>query len=283
MVPDKKDLPSAIAFNGLMQNTGRMIGPAIAGMLLHVSSEAFCFLLNGLSKIAVIAAILAMNVPSAPRAPRQGMWASLKEGVCYARQLAPARWLLPVLAIVSFTITPYQALMPIFAAEVFAGGADTLGFLMGAAGIGGVLGLLCLAARQQLQGLTRWTVAGGVTAGTAMVGFAYSPFLPLSLVLIAGVGFGMMLTAMSESTILQTVSEDTRRVRVMSIYTMADMGMQPLGSLLAGALASWLGARHALALGGLCSALCAYALWRGLPRLRAELRPLYRALGITGS
>lgn len=283
MVPDKADLPSAIAFNGFMQNTGRMIGPAIAGLLLHVSSEAFCFLLNGVSKIAVIVAILAMNVRSAPRAPHRGLWASLAEGVRYARQLAPARWLVPVLAVVSFTITPYQTLMPIFAAEVFAGGADTLGFLIGAAGIGGVLGLLSLAARQQLQGLTRWTVAGAAVAGTAMFAFAYSPVLPLSLLLIAGVGFGMMLTAMSVSTILQTVSEDSKRGRVMSFYTMAFMGMQPLGSLVAGGLASWIGARHTLALFGLCSALCAGLLWRGLPRLNTELRPLYRALGIGNS
>jgi MFS family permease len=281
MVPDKADLPSAIAFNGFMQNTGRMIGPAIAGMLLHVSSEAFCFLLNGVSKIAVIAAILAMNVRSAPRREYAGLWASLKEGLRYAVQLAPARWLLPVLAIVSFTITPYQALMPIFAAEVFAGGADTLGFLMGAAGIGGVTGLLCLAARQHLAGLTRWIIAGGAVSGTALIGFAYSPFLPMSLVLIAGVGFGMIVTAMSVSTILQTVSEDAKRGRVMGFYTMAFMGMQPLGSLVAGALASWIGARHTLALGGVCTAMSAYVLWRNLPQLRAELRPLYQALGIT--
>lgn len=283
MVPDKADLPSAIAFNGFMQNTGRMVGPAIAGMLLHVSSEAFCFLLNGLSKIAVIAAILAMNVRSARRAPGGGLWASLKEGARYARALAPARWLLPVLAIVSFAVLPYQALMPIFAAEVFSGGADTLGFLMGAAGIGGVLGLLSLAARQQVEGLARWTVAGAALAGGALIAFAYSPVLPLSLLLIGAVGFGMMLTAMSVSTILQTVSEDTRRGRVMSFYTMAFMGMQPVGSLTAGALASWIGARHTLAVAGLCAALCAYGLWRGLPRLGAELAPLYRALGITRS
>ena len=280
MVPDKDDLPSAIAFNGFMQNTGRMIGPAVAGLLLHEFSEAFCFLLNGVSKIAVIAAIVAMNVRSAPRASRAGLWASLVEGVRYARALAPARWLLPVLAIVSFSVTPYQALMPIFAAEVFAGGADTLGFLIGAAGIGGVIGLLALAARQQLRGLTRWTVAGAAVSGTAMIAFAYSPYLPLSLALIGAVGFGMMLTAMSVSTILQTVSEDSKRGRVMSFYTMAFMGMQPLGSLVAVALASWVGARHTLALGGACCALCAYFLWRGLPELRAELRPLYEALGI---
>lgn len=281
MVPAKEDLPSAIAFNGFMQNMGRMLGPAIAGLLLHSSSEAFCFLLNGVSKIAVLAAIVAMTVRSEPRKGTSGIWASLGEGVRYAVDLAPARWLLPVLSIVSFMITPYQALMPIYAAEVFSGGADTLGFLIGAAGIGGVLGLLCLAARQQLQGLTRWTIGGAGTAGVAMMGFAYSPFLPLSLVLIAGVGFGMIVTAMSVSTILQTVSEDAKRGRIMGFYTMAFMGMQPVGSLAAGALASWIGARHALALGGLCSALSALWLWRGLPQLRAGLRPLYRALGIS--
>ncbi len=280
MVPAKEDLPSAIAFNGFMQNTGRMIGPAIAGILLHWSSEAFCFLLNGVSKIAVIAAIAAMNVRSEARAPNRGVWASLKEGLHYAAQLAPARRLLPALAIVSFMITPYQALMPIFAGQVFAGGADTLGFLMGAAGIGGVTGLLCLAARQQLPGLTRWITAGATVSGMALVGFAYSPFLPLSLLLIGGVGFGMIVAAMSVSTILQTVSEVAKRGRLMAFYTMAFMGMQPLGSLAAGALASWIGARHTLAIGGALTVLCAWRLSRGLPRLRAELRPLYRALGI---
>jgi MFS family permease len=282
MVPAKEDLPSAIAFNGFMQNTGRMLGPALAGLLLHSSSEAFCFLLNGVSKIAVVAAIVAMTVRSVPRPARAGVWAGLTEGCTYAWRLVPARWLLPVLAVVSFTVTPYQALMPIFAGRIFAGGADTLGFLMGAAGIGGVLGLLCLAARRGLPGLTRWTLAGATTAGASLIGFAYSPYLPLSLALMTGVGFGMIVTAMSVSTILQTISEDTKRGRVMGFYTMAFMGMQPVGSLCAGALASWLGARHALAIGGACTLLCAYVLWHHLSALRVELKPIYRALGIAG-
>lgn len=280
MVPAREDLPSAIAFNGFMQNTGRMLGPAIAGLLLASSSEAFCFLLNGISKIAVIAAIVAMNVRSVPRTSRAGIWASFKEGIVYAWRLAPARWLLPVLAVVSFAVTPYQNLMPIFAGDIFAGGAETLGFLIGAAGIGGVVGLLCLAARQRLQGLTRWTVAGGTVAGASMIGFSYSSLLPLSLVLMAGVGFGMIITAMSVSTILQTVTEESKRGRVMGFYVMAFLGMQPLGSLATGALASWTGARHAFALCGLCALTCALILWRRLPALRAQLRPMYRTLGI---
>ncbi len=281
MVPSRQDLPSAIAFNGAMQNGGRMIGPAVAGVLLTMSSEAFGFLLNGFSKLALVASLALMTIAPRAKAPATlRLWASLGEGAAYAWNLAPVRWLLPIVALVSFMATPYLTLMPIFAAEVFAGGADTLGFLIGAAGLGGVAGVMFLAARKNLRGLTRWTAAGAFTAGAALVVFSYSSLLALSLVMIALVGLGIIVTAMSVSTIIQIIVEDGMRGRVMSFYTMAFLGMSPLGSLAAGALASWIGAPHALAAGGVACMLGALWLWRRLPELRRHLRPIYARLGI---
>ena len=281
MVPDREDLPSAIAFNGFMQNAGRMIGPTIAGMLLAVSSEAFCFLLNGVSKIAVLAGIFMMSIAPRER-PAQEIraWESLREGIRYAREVVPIRVLLPVLALTSFMLNPYQSLMPIFAGDVFAGGADTLGFLIGAAGLGGIAALIFIASRASVRGLARWVAVAPALAGAAIIGFAYSRSLPLSLMLIAVTGFGLILTANSTLQILQTIVDDAMRGRVMSFFGMAFLGMAPLGSLAAGGLASWIGATHTLAFGGFCCILGAFALWRQLPALREEMRHIYARLGV---
>lgn len=281
MVPDKQDLPSALAFNGFMQNSGRMIGPTIAGLLLAVTSEAFCFLINGISKIAVVTSIVLMVIPARPKATTTThIWHGLREGVAYAWNVVPIRLLLPMLALVSVAATPYQTLMPIFAAEVYAGGAETLGFLVGAAGLGGVVGMLYLASRRDVRGLTRWPVYASAIAGTALILFSYSQLLWFSLAMLAVAGFGIIVTAMSVSTVFQTIVEDQKRGRVMSFFTMAFLGMQPVGSLLAGALASWIGATHTLAAGGLCCILGALVLWRRLPLLRSHIRPIYVRLGI---
>ncbi|MCW5606273.1 MAG: MFS transporter, partial [Burkholderiales bacterium] len=194
MVPSKQDLPSALAFNGFMQNSGRMIGPTIAGLLLAVTSEAFCFLVNAISKIAVVTSIVMMILPVQPKAPTTRIWQGLREGMVYAWNMVPIRILLPVLALVSTVATPYQTLMPIFAAEVFEGGAETLGFLVGAAGFGGVVGMLYLASRRDVRGLTRWPAIASCIAGVALVVFSYSTLLWLSLIMLAVAGFGIIVT-----------------------------------------------------------------------------------------
>jgi len=281
MVPSKQDLPSAIAFNAVMQNGGRMIGPTIAGLLLTVSSEAFCFLANGISKLAVIASLIMIAVEHQARVPaKDRIWASFKEGAAYAWNLPPARLLLPVVALTSFMVTPYLTLMPIFAAKIFTGGAHTLGFLIGGAGFGGIVGMVFLASRPGVRGLARWVAIASALAGVAMIGFAYSRLLPLSMFLITVTGFGIIIMANSTNQILQTIVEDNKRGRVMSFFVVAFLGMQPLGSLAAGALASWIGAPHTLAIGGLCAVIGAGALWRKLPLLREYMRPLYQKLGI---
>jgi len=281
MVPSKQDLPSALAFNGIMQNGGRMIGPAIAGLLLTVFSEAFCFLLNGLSKIAVLVSILLLTLPrhDKPRATHN-VWHGLREGVVYAWNTLPVRTLLPILALTSFMITPYQSLMPIYAAEVFAGGADTLGFLIGAAGLGGVMGLLFLASRRDVRGLTRWTLTGPALAGICLTIFAYSSVLWFSLLLMWLVGFGMMLTVGSVNMILQSIIDDTKRGRVMSFFAMSFMGMTPVGSLAAGWLAEHIGAQATFVACGLSAILATLLLLRQLPVLRIHMRRIYQELGM---
>ncbi len=281
MVPSKQDLPSAIAFNAVMQNSGRMIGPTIAGILLTMSSEAFCFLANGISKLAVIASLTMIVVaPHVKPLTKTRLWTSFREGATYTWDLVPIRLLLPMVALASFMLTPYQTLMPIFAAEIFSGDARTLGFLISGAGLGAIIGMFYLASRRDVRGLARWIVFAAALAGAAIIGFAYSRLLPLSLLLITVTGFGIIVMANSTSQILQTIVADDKRGRVMSFFVMAFLGMQPIGSLAAGALASWIGATHTLALGGLCTMAGAYALWRQLPLLRRHIQPIYIKLGI---
>jgi MFS family permease len=280
MVP-REDLPSAIAMNALMQSLGRMIGPTVAGVLLAVSTEAFCFVVNALSKAVIVGTVLMMVVAPQAAAAVSSPWQQLREGARYAWELIPVRWLLPMVATISFMVTPYQTLMPIFAAEVYGGGAGMLGFLIGAAGCGGVIGMLALASRKDVRGLTRWVTFASFSAGIGVTVFALSPWLPLSLLAIAFTGFGVVVNGMSVSTMIQTIVDDRLRGRIMGIFSMAFLGMYPLGSLAGGALAAVVGAPATLALGGCICTAGALLLWRRMPALRAHLRPIYEKLEIT--
>ena len=280
MVTAREDLPSAIAFNALMQNGGRMLGPTVAGLLIAASGEAVCFFLNGASKIAAVITLMMIVVPPSTQAERTSAWVSLKEGIAYTWGSVPLRRLLPVVAAVTFMAFPYQTLMPIFAAEVFAGGADTLGILIGAAGLGGITGMLLLAARRDVRGLTGWIAASAFAAGATLVVFSYSTSFALSLAMIAMVGLDALVVAMGVSTIIQTIVENRMRGRVMGLFTVSFMGMVPLGSLAAGAVAEWIGPHHTLAAGGVACMATGVWLWRRLPELRRHIRPIYVRLGI---
>lgn len=281
LVPAREDLPSAIAFNALMQNGGRMLGPTLAGILIAVSGEAICFFLNGASKIVAVATLMMIvAAPSAHVNAPSSAWNSLKEGIAYTWNSVPLRRLLPVVALVTFMASPYQTLMPIFAAEVFSGGADTLGILIGAAGLGGIIGMLALASRRDVRGLMTWIAASAVVAGATLIVFSYSESFALSLATIAIVGLTVLTVAMGVSTIIQTVVEDGMRGRVMGLFTVCFMGMFPLGSLAAGAVADRIGPQHTLAAGGVACVLAGLWLWRKLPELRRQMRPVYVKLGI---
>ena len=281
MVP-RKDLPSAIAMNALMQSLGRMIGPTVAGALLAVSTEAFCFFVNTLSKAIIVGSVIMITIaPQLITPVTASSWQQMREGMRYAWELIPARWLLPMVATISFMVTPYQTLMPLFAAEVFEGDATLRGLLIGAAGGGGVIGMLALASRRDVRGLTRWVTVASLSAGLSVIVFAWSPWLPLSLLAIAVTGFGIVVNGMSVSTMIQTIVDDRMRGRVMGIFSMAFLGMYPLGSLAGGALASVIGAPATLAIGGCICTVAALLLWRRMPALRAHLRPIYDRLEIT--
>jgi len=279
LVPAREDLASAIAFNALMQNG--MIGPTIAGVLIATSGEAVCFLINGVSKIAAVVTLASIVVAPAAHAAAS-IWIGMREGVSYTWNSVPLRRLLPVVALVSFMASPYQTLMPIFAAEVFSGDAETLGVLIGAAGLGGIVGMLVLASRRDVRGLMSWIAVSAFAAGATLVAFAYSTSFLLSLAMISIVGLSALTVAMGVSTIIQTIVEDRMRGRVLGLFTVSFLGMFPLGSLAAGAAADWIGAKHTLAAGGVACMLAALWLGRQLPELRRHIRPIYVKLGIIG-
>jgi MFS family permease len=281
LVPDRGDLPGAIAMNGFVQNAGRMIGPSLAGLLIALSSEAFCFLMNGISKVAVIIIVALMQIDvRATKSASAPLLRGLKDGAIYAAGLLPVRLLLPMVALISFMATPYQALMPIFAAEVFNGDARMLGILIGAAGLGGSSGLIYLAARRDVRGLARHIVFGALLTGVSLMIFGESRWLWLSLAAIMLTGFGIILVAMGTSMILQTIVADEKRGRVMSFLTVAFLGMSPLGSFVAGSLAHKFGAGHTLFAGGACCVIGAVLLWQRLPQLRVHMREIYARMGI---
>lgn len=282
MVDDPADLSNAIALNSSMVNLARLIGPSLAGIIIAAVGEGYCFLIDGLSYIAVIVSLLLMKLirHERRRAQRAGMAEELKEGWQYVAHMPAIRALLLLMALVSLVGMPYTVLMPIFAGQVLHGGAHTLGFLMGASGVGALTAALLLAARKSVLGLGRLVVISAALFGVGLVAFSRSTWLWLSLPLMFVTGLGMMQQMASTNTILQTIVDPEKRGRVMSYYTMAFVGMAPFGSLLAGAMAARIGAPDTLLISGLCC--LAGATWFGLhlKEIRQSVRPRYVELGI---
>jgi MFS family permease len=281
LVEGPEDLANAIALNSSMFNAARLVGPAIAGIVIALTGEAPIFVLNALSYTAIIWALFAIGLP--PRRPlqaRRAILSQLGEGVRYVAGFAPLRAILTLLAVVSLVGMPYIVLLPVFATEVLGGGAETLGFLMSAAGAGALAGALHLAGRRSVRGLGRVIVRAGALFGAGLITFAFSPWTHLSVLLLFVTGYGMMVMTAACNTVLQTVSDNDKRGRVMSFYTMAFMGMAPFGSLVAGALASRVGAPVTVAAGGAACLVTAALFARSVPRLREAVRPVYERLGI---
>ncbi|HZX95597.1 MAG TPA: MFS transporter [Myxococcales bacterium] len=281
MVEDRRDLANAIALNSSMFNGARLVGPSIGGVLIALVGEGGCFLVDGVSYLAVIASLLAMTVkPSAPRGEQKRVLQELREGWRYTAGSPPIRSMLMLLGIVSLVGMPYAVLMPVIASVRLHGGAHTLGFLMAAVGLGALGGAVSLAMRRSVVGLGRVIVGMAICFGLSLAAFAASRQLWLSLPLLVAVGYSMMLQTASTNTVLQTILEERMRGRVMAFYTMAVMGTAPFGSLLAGALADRIGAPWTIAGGGLLCAAAAGYFATQLPRLREHVRPIYQRLGI---
>jgi len=246
----RADLMNGIALNSSMVTGARIAGPALAGVLVALVGEGWCFFLNAVSYLAVIAGLLAMTLPPRKPAPVQSQGRRLLEGFALVRRTVPIRSLLVLLGLLSMLGTPYSVLMPIFAAQVFHGGARTFGLLSATSGAGALAGALTLACRPHFHGLGRWVAASALGFGLALAGFAYSRSLWLALPLLLLAGFCYMVEMAATNTLLQMMVPDGFRGRVMSIYAMMFLGMAPLGGLLAGGLAHRLGAPLTVALGG---------------------------------
>jgi MFS family permease len=281
MIERKEDLGNAIALNSAMVTATRLLGPSIAGILIGAFGEGICFLVNAISYVAVIAALLAMRVAPPPARPANGrVIDGLKEGIVYVAGLAPVRDILLLLAFVSLVGMPYYILMPVFAKDVLGGGAHTLGFLMGASGLGALVGTIYLATRKSIRGFGRIIAAAAVVFGVGLIAFSLSHVVWLSMILVFLAGLGMMAQMACSNTIIQTVVDDDKRGRVMSLFTMAFIGMAPFGSLFAGALASRIGAPHTLAIGGGFCVAGGIVFASRLKAMKEVLHPIYRKMGI---
>jgi MFS family permease len=278
----KEDLMNAIALNSSMFNGARVIGPAIAGILVAKIGEGWCFFANAVSYIAVIIGLLMMRVQSRQRASMASPFEHVMEGFRFVNRTAPIRALLLLLGLVSLVGMPYVVLMPIFADQILHGGARGLGILMGATGVGALLGALTLAFREGVKGLGRWVAWCCAGFGASLVVFAISHTFWVSVVLLLPVGYFMMLQMSSSNTLIQVMVPDALRGRVMAVYSMMFMGMAPIGALLGGALADRLGAQTTVAIGGMASVVGACWFGLQLPKIRVEARRLIVAQAAAG-
>ena len=281
LVEGRSDLPSAIAFQSMLMNGARFVGPMVGGAVIALGGEAWGFGLNSASYVAILAALAAVRVqPRQPESTPLGWLSQLAAGFRWAYGFLPSRSILLLLAAVSVGTQPLQALAPFFARDVFSGSSQTLGWMIGAGGLGAVSGMLFLALRPTVRGLLTVIGWSGALAGVAVIAFAWCPWFWPALALTYVAGMGMMLTAGSINTILQTIVEDRLRARVAALYIMSFLGMSPLGALAAGWAGLYVGPPAALSVGGALALCASLAYLARLPAIRREIRPVYERLGI---
>lgn len=281
LVEGRADLPNAIAFQSMLMNGARFVGPMIGGAVIALGGEVWGFALNSASYLAILIAIAALRLrPREAHGTHGGLLNELAAGFRWAYGFLPSRGLLLLLAAVSFGVQSMQALQPFFARDVFGGDSRTLGWLIGAGGLGAVSAMLYLALRPTVRGLLRVIGWSAAAAGAAVIGYSWCARLAPALALVYVAGMGMMLTAGSVNTVLQTIVEDRLRARVAALYVMSFIGVSPLGALASGWAAQYVGPPAALGIGGACALCAALAYLARLPAMRHEMRPLYERLGI---
>jgi MFS family permease len=278
----KEDLPNAVALTSLMANAGRLVGPAAAGIVIAAYGEAVCFVINALTFVIVLLTFLWIRVrPTARSHAHASLAKALREGFVYVWRSPPMRLLLGLVALVSLVATPYITLMPVLVREVYGGDADVMGLLVGASGLGAVCGTLYLASRRNVRGLIRVISYAGFAAGSALAAVSWSGNVTVAAALLVAVGCGILVTSVSVNMILQTIVDDDKRGRVMSLYTAAFLGVSPFGSVAAGMLADSIGVAATLTAGGLCCAAAALYLARRRAEIRAHIGPIYARLNLT--
>ncbi len=281
MVENKEDLSNAIALNSSIFNGARLLGPSVAGIIIALTNEGICFLLNGISYVFVIASLLMMTVTRHEIKPKvTHIIHELKEGVLYAFGFFPLKAVLLLLTLVCLMGLPYSVLMPVFVKEILHGDSDVFGFLMGATGFGAFAGTMYLASRRTVVGLGKIIGISALFFGIGLIAFAFSREFWLSMFFMLITGFGMIMQIAATNTIMQTIVDDDKRGRVMSFYTTAIIGISPFGSLLIGHLASEYGAPNALIVGGVSVIIGASVYLSKLPKMRKYLYPIYIRLGI---
>jgi MFS family permease len=281
LVGGRDDLPNAIAFSSILMNGARFIGPMIGGAVIAGFGEVWGFGLNSIMRGAVIVALWLIRATPQQHEKAATSWREqLVAGFRHVYGFLPSRSALLLLSAVSFGIQPYQSLAPYFARDVFHGGSEVLGYLIGAGGFGAVSGMVYLAMKPSVRGLLSLIPFTAATAGAALIVFSFSKTLWLALPMLFLAGMGAMLSAASTNTVLQTIVEDRMRARVVSIYMMSFLGITPLGALFAGMLAERVGPPITLALGGALTLAAAFTYWMNLAKIRAAIRPIYQKLGI---
>lgn len=278
----RADLVNAIALNSSMFNGARVVGPALAGIVVAAIGEGWCFFANGVSFLAVIAGLAMMTIDRPRMAIEGSPLENIIEGFKFVGQSGPVRALMMLLGLVSFTAMPYAVLMPLFADKILHGGAQALGLLMGCSGVGALCGALTLAMRKSLKGLSLWVAVSCAGFGLALLVFSFSRTLWLSAVLLVPVGFCMMIQMASSNTLIQSMVPDRLRGRVMSVYAMTFMGMAPLGALLAGSLAHKLGAPMTVGIGGVVAIVGAAIFGSKLSAIRPAAREMIVAQQMAG-
>ncbi len=281
IVEDKEDLANAIALNSAMFNGARIIGPSIAGVAIAAFGEGLCYLFNGLSYIAILGALLALKLAGqqAASATPANILCGLKEGCTYTYHCLPIRLVLLLLALISLVGFPVMPLMPLFAGQVLGGGPETLGWLMAAFGLGALIGTICLAVRKTVIGIEKMIAINSMIFAIGLLIFSLSKALWLSLPLAFMMGFGLIAQMASTNTIIQTLVEEDKRGRVMSLYVLSFGGITPIGSLLAGHIAGIIGTPATFFISGLLALAGGIAFAWKLPLWRIAAYPIYRKKG----
>jgi MFS family permease len=281
MVEKKEDLGNAIALNSLIFNGARLIGPSVAGIILAASSEGVCFMINAISYVFVIVSLLMMEkIQKKPIKKETNVLRELIDGWHYTFGYAPIKHLIILLTISSLLGMSYSVLMPVFTKDILHGGSNVYGFLMGAAGFGALMGAIFLASKESVIKMGRIVPFSAMLFGLSLIGLAFSRSILVSLVLMLFIGLGMMMQTAASNTILQTITDDDKRGRVMGFYSMSIMGTAPFGSLLAGALAKGIGTPATIIIIGTATVAGSLYFMKKLPRLKTIVRPVYIRMGI---